>query len=102
MDIFITICWILLIYLLAGFTTYLIICWYEYKFNNITYNGMDSLDYVIFALWPFILIGTIFRLFAKGFDKFICTPIRMTMYKMMDKAKEKKNAKLREMHRSGD
>lgn len=102
MDIFITICWILLVYILAGFSTYLITCWYDYKFNNVTYHSMDSDDYVIFALWPFVLITTIFCLFAKGFDKFICTPVRMAMYKLMDKAKEKKNAKMREMHGTRD
>lgn len=102
MDIFITICWILLAYVLAGFSTYLIVCWYDYKFNNITYHDMeDTSDIVTFVLWPCVLAIVIFNLFIKGVAK-ICNPVRMAMYKIMDKAKEKKNAKMREMHGTRD
>lgn len=93
MNIFATICWVILVYLLAGFSTYLISCWYDYKFKHIAYHEMESSDIIMFVLWPFVLIIVIFNLLTKGISK-ICNPIREWMYKLMDKVKEKKDANL--------
>ena len=79
----------IILYLICGFGTYILVVWYEKKYDHVeTIREYTPDDIALWFIWPFMLLTIIWLVFAN----FMCnlmTKITVNMYEKMNERSNK-------------